>query len=285
MHVGEDSVRLAASNIAWTADEDEAIYRRMKHLGYKGLEIAPTRLFVENPYDACHRQEAKKFRRNLMQTYGLSVVSMQSIWFGRKERLFGTKAEREALLSYTKQAIDFAATLECPNLVFGSPKNRVRGNRELTIAYEFFRTVGDYAKAYGVVVALEPNPTIYQTDFLTHTSEVISFAKEVGSKGIGVNLDLGTMLANEEEISACKDQIQWIHHVHISEPYLNPIQKQLLHEQVHDFLLEESYQGFISLEMKYPEQQAELERCLTLLTQIFGRKSDLCFCHDGVERT
>lgn len=267
-------MRLAASNIAWASEDDADIYRRMQEFGYEGLEVAPTRLFADRPYAACHRREAKAFRRNLVRTYGLSVVSMQSIWYGRKERLFGTKEEREALLAYTKQAIDFAATLECPNLVFGSPKNRVRENRGIAIAYEFFRAVGDYAKERGVVVALEPNPAIYQTDFLTHTAEAIAFAKEVGSKGIGVNLDLGTMLANEEAISICKDQIQWIHHVHISEPYLNPIQKRPLHERVRDSLLEEAYLGFVSLEMKCPEQREELERCLTLLAHSFGGQSD-----------
>ena len=263
-------MRLAASNIAWPADEDGAIYRKMQELGYKGLEIAPTRLFEENPYAACHRQEVKEFHRNLVRTYGLSIVSMQSIWYGRQEEIFGVKEERETLLAYTKQAIDFAASVECPNLVFGSPKNRVRENRDLAIAYEFFRAVGDYAQAHGVVVALEPNPAIYQTDFLTHTAETIAFAKEVGSKGIGVNLDLGTMLANEEDISICQDQIQWIHHVHISEPYLNPIEEQPLHEQVRDFLLKESYLGFVSLEMKRSERCGELRRCLALLAHIFG---------------
>ena len=47
-----------------------------------------------------------------------SVASMQSIWYQRTEKLFGSEAERETLLSYTKQAIDFAEAAGCPNLVF-----------------------------------------------------------------------------------------------------------------------------------------------------------------------
>lgn len=52
------------------------------------------------------------------------MISMQSIWYGRTEKLFGTEEERNLLLDYTKSAVDFAAAIGCKNLVFGCPKNR-----------------------------------------------------------------------------------------------------------------------------------------------------------------
>ena len=38
---------------------------------------------------------------------------MQSIWFGRQERLFGSEEEREILIDYTKKAVDFAVAIQC----------------------------------------------------------------------------------------------------------------------------------------------------------------------------
>ena len=46
--------KLAASNIGWTAAQDETVWQWMKDLGYSGLEIAPTRLFPDAPYECCN---------------------------------------------------------------------------------------------------------------------------------------------------------------------------------------------------------------------------------------
>ena len=43
-------MKLAVSNIAWKEQHDEAVYALMRHYGFTGLEIAPTRFFPEVPY-------------------------------------------------------------------------------------------------------------------------------------------------------------------------------------------------------------------------------------------
>ena len=119
---GKCGMKLSVCNIAWTAEHDAKMYGKMKELGMEGIEIAPTRIFPDVPYE--HLSGAHLFAEQLKKEYGLSVASMQSIWYQRTEKLFGSEAERETLLFYTKQAIDFAEAAGCPNLVFGSPKNR-----------------------------------------------------------------------------------------------------------------------------------------------------------------
>ena len=44
-------MNLSISNIGWVSEQDETVYRLMKEYGYKGLEIAPTRIFEKRPYD------------------------------------------------------------------------------------------------------------------------------------------------------------------------------------------------------------------------------------------
>lgn len=80
-------IKLSLYNIAWDAAKDGWIYEEMRALGYKGLEIAPTRIFLENPYD--HLIEAGSWARFLSEKNHLIISSMQSIWHGRSERLFG----------------------------------------------------------------------------------------------------------------------------------------------------------------------------------------------------
>ena len=80
-------MKLAISNIAWAQEQDARMYQKMKMLGYEGLEIAPTRIFPQNPYD--NLEAASQWQQELKKEYGLCVPSMQSIWFGRQEKIFG----------------------------------------------------------------------------------------------------------------------------------------------------------------------------------------------------
>ena len=44
-------IRLSISNIAWDKADDEAVYAEMQAHGFAGLELAPTRVFPQDPYD------------------------------------------------------------------------------------------------------------------------------------------------------------------------------------------------------------------------------------------
>ena len=69
-------MKLAISNIAWTKDNDKAVWQHMSKNDFSGLEIAPTRLLAENPYDSII--EAIQFAKDLTDTYNLLIPSMQS---------------------------------------------------------------------------------------------------------------------------------------------------------------------------------------------------------------
>ena len=90
---------LSISNIGWKAPMDDAVYAVMKKYGFSGLEIAPTRIFPQNPYEDL--SSARKWAEELKNQHGFTVPSMQSIWFGKQEKLFGTEEERKELVEYT----------------------------------------------------------------------------------------------------------------------------------------------------------------------------------------
>jgi len=137
-------MKLSISNIAWDSMNDSQIYQLMRKYKFNGLEIAPTKIFSENPYEKL--EEAKNWNKKLKKKYGFEICSMQAIWYGKQERLFGSSEEREQLENYTKKAIDFAKIIECKNLVFGSPKNRsLKKNENLDSESKFFKSIGEYA--------------------------------------------------------------------------------------------------------------------------------------------
>lgn len=239
---------LGISNIGWDSEHDTVIYKWMREYGYSGLEIAPTRIFPETPYDKL--EKARIWSHNLEEQYGFLISSMQSIWYGKKERLFGPLEEQKELLTYTKKAIEFAAAVRCKNLVFGCPKNRILPEgRDSYLAINFFKEVGDFAAAHDTVIGMEANPPIYGTNYMNDTKSALELIEVVGSKGFLLNLDIGTMIQNMETAEEIRGHVHVINHVHISEPNLKPIQKRELHREIFKVLRREHYTGGISIEM------------------------------------
>lgn len=263
-------MKLSISNIAWSADQDTQVYDLMKVYGFSGLEIAPTRIFPEAPYDK--NADAYVWSRNLKEDYGFDIPSMQSIWFGRQEKIFGTDEERQVLLNYTKRAIEFAEAIGCKNLVFGCPKNRnlPDGTERADIDLQFFKELGDYAEAHHTVIGMEANPTIYNTNYINDTKSAIELIKKVDSRGFMLNLDVGTMIQNQEDAGELIGNVGLINHVHISEPFLKPIEERRLHQDLFRILIAERYSGFVSIEIGKVDDKSVIENCVRYVRGIFA---------------
>lgn len=258
--------KLSFSNIAWDTQDDEIALEMLMRFGYSGIEIAPTKIFSANPYDK--KEQATIYQKYILEQYSLVISSMQSIWFGKTENIFSNEESRSNLIEYTKKAIDLAQLLKCKNLVFGNPKNRnTYDSRDYNTALEFFKILGDYAQLKDTVIALEPNPSIYGTNFLNTTKEAYEFIKETNNAGIKLNLDIGTMLANREDFDILPEVINYVSHIHISEPYLENIIPRKLHCDVAEFLKEVAYPNFVSVEMKNP---GSIERVIQTMEYVRG---------------
>lgn len=242
-------MKLSISNIAWGSEYDERVYNFLLKEKIDGIEIAPTRIFSKDPYEKL--SDAKSFSDMLKTQYNLEISSMQSIWFGKTSNIFENDESRELLMQYTKKAIHFAKTINCRNLVFGCPKNRnISSKNQYCVAVEFFRELGEYAYKNNTVLAIEANPTIYGTNFINNTKEAAEIVKDAGSPGCLINLDLGTIIENNEDINEVAKYFSLINHVHISEPNLVSIKKRELHKTLIKLLKVFNYKKYISIEMK-----------------------------------
>ena len=257
-------MKKAFSDLAWDTSAEEPILRHLRDKGFTGLEIAPTKLFGPDPYD--HAEEAKDYARRVYECYGLRICSMQSIWYGQQGNIFCPE-DRRRLRDYTMRAIDFAAAIGCGNLVFGNPKARKRIADDQDEAVKaFFTAIGTYAGQQGTCVSLEPNPPIYGTDFINTTQQALDYLQALDAP-MKLNADLGAMLYNKEDMSLLHGHIHRIGHVHISEPYLALITQRPIHRALSAL----GYDGYVSAEMGFAEDPAQVLRVIDYLSEVLAQ--------------
>lgn len=189
-------IRRAISNIAWGAADEPQLASQLVGWGATGVEVAPARVVPQPELAEPHQLSAY---REFWEQHGLPIVATQALLFGRPElQLFGTPAVRRDLLEYVTCMIRLSAALGAQTLVFGSPKNRRRGELPLheavAIAEPFFRELGRRAEAAGVWLALEANPAMYGGDFVLTAEQAWELVRRVDQPGFGLHLDSGGML-------------------------------------------------------------------------------------------
>lgn len=274
-------MKLSISNIGWEPKDNEQVYKLMQKYGFSGIEIAPTVWIPEHPYEEEQVRQAKDIVAELKGRYGFEVCSMQSILYGRQEKLFGTEYDRQKLYAYTVKAIDYASAIGCRNLVFGCPRNRSipedwNGNENIICAIEldFFRKLGDYAQTKGTVLAMEANPPIYNTNYINTTQQALDLVGKMDSGGFLLNLDMGTMIENGEPAEVLEGYVDLISHVHISEPGLKAVEQRRLHRKLAGLLADEGYKGYISIEVGKnnlgDDPLGTLEQMMGYVADIFG---------------
>jgi sugar phosphate isomerase/epimerase len=266
------------SNIAWLPDERLEAYRILEQAGITGLEIAPGLFFHAS--DDPFVPDAAAARRALAEaeSAGLSLVSMQSLLFGVSgAALFGDAEARAAFERGMVRAIDLAGRFGIPNLVFGSPAQRIipdgmAMDTAFAEAAEVFRRLGDKAAAAGTKIAIEPNPAAYGTNFLNRLDDAHRFVSAVDHPAIVLILDLGAMhmIGQFAEVPARLPQIAPVlNHVHVSEPQLAPAPRDGAQiAPVIAGLRAQGYSKAISIEMKRPEGGlAEVRQATARLAQ------------------
>jgi sugar phosphate isomerase/epimerase len=254
---------LAVSNIAWASCDRLAAYELLARQGIDGLEIAPG-LFLDSADDPFSPDDVTlKRARSEIEVAGLRLVSMQSLLFGvQGAALFGPPEARERFCDGMMRAIALAGLLEVPNLVFGSPRQRIipdgmTASQAQDVAIEIFGRLADAAAKVGSQLAVEANPEAYGTNFLTNIEAALQFVRAVDHPALTLNFDVGAMHMNQafEQIDLLiPEAIDRISHVHVSEPFLVPAPAQ--EEDAHHLftvLGNAGYEKWVSLEMMAPD--------------------------------
>jgi sugar phosphate isomerase/epimerase len=258
-------MKLSISNLFWEHDDNDYFYHKLNSLSIKYLEIAPKKTFLMFP--KLDKNLTKNYLRDLKVKFNLKIVSLQSIMFGETANLFHSKFDRNYLYNLTKDIIDFASYIECENIVFGNPKNRDGYNKIFeNEAHQFFYSLGCYAKEKKVILSIEPNPVIYNTNFLNSNIETLDFIKKVNQSHIRMNLDIGSMIYNNESIDSLIGSYELINHIHISEPYLKEIKFRTIHKDLNRL----NFKKFISIETLNINDLAKIESMVNYLRSVLN---------------
>ena len=265
-------LRLAVSNLAWEPDQDDKIAELLWSEHITGVEIAPTK-WRARPLEATAADVAAY--RRAWENRGLTIVSLQSLLFGRPDlQLFGDATVRRAMLDYLRGMVDLAAALGAGVLVLGSPKNRLRGELSLldamAIARDFLGELGEHAHRLGTAVCLEANPPEYGGDFITTTAEAVDLCRAIDHPGIRVNADLGGMTLSGEDLEqSLVSAGPYLGHVHASEPQLAELGAAANHAVASNALRKLGYGRWVSIEMRSSGVDA-VERAVALANRLYG---------------
>ncbi|MCB0790282.1 MAG: TIM barrel protein [Flavobacteriales bacterium] len=252
------------SSFAWPPERRSAIGRCLRRLALvEGVELVLPMAFAD-PVRATVDEIAEE--RHFWHDHGIEVVSVQSLVFGRPElQLFGDGAVRAELIDHLVRMAEVAAACGAARMVFGSPASRLRHGlsmpEAMKIATDLFRHLGERIAPLGVVVCVEPNPSIYAgCDFVNRIEEAVALVREVGHPAVRVQMDTGAIAQAMRDGSppvpaAVLEAAHWSGHMHLSVPGL-----ELLHsgdeEQAAIARMGAPWSGinWASIEMRTPKE-------------------------------
>lgn len=258
-------MKLAVSSIAWTNEEEAEIAELLKELGVKYVEVAPTKLWGE-PVEASG-DEVQKYVE-WWKKYDIEIVAFQSMLFAHPDyKIFESEENREITKTYLQDFTGLAGKMGAQRMVFGSPKNRQKGelsgDEAQSIAIKFFREIAETAQQNNTVFCVEPNAPQYNCDFVTTAQEGIELVKMVDHPGFGLHLDIACMtLAGDDVTKSIKAGAHYIKHFHISAPMLEQVEDRddVDYRGSAQALKDIGYEGCISIEMRPGDTGSNKER-------------------------
>lgn len=250
-------MKYSISNIAWKEISIDTIGPILKDSLISGIEIAPTLIWPKFP--AVTDFEIEQFLHKI-SSFDLKISGFQSLMFGHPEYQILDSDYQVEIVNHFEKVITVAKKAGAKILVFGSPRNRIKGDRNETVAIDdavnFFKKIEPLLMKNEITLTLEPNSPQYGADFMTSYAEVIKICRIINSAWIRPQIDTGCMsMVNEDAVRAYQSMVPG--HIHISEPNLEPV---VQNEPIRIFinhLITNNFQGWVVLEMLTNSQLAE----------------------------
>lgn len=234
---------------------------RIARLCFAGVEIMGDRphLFPKDYDEAALAEVAEAIARN-----GLTVTNINSFTLFAVGDTYlpswieDDPARRDIRIQHTLDCLEVARRLGCGNISVppGGPLEAGLSRSEaLARFHEGLDRVIPTAEALGVRVLIEPEPDL----LIERTAEFLPFIREIRSRMVGLNFDIGHFYcAGEDPAAAFETLFEWVGHVHLEDIAPTRVHKHLIvglgaidFPSVFDAMRRLGYKGDISLEL-YP---------------------------------
>lgn len=235
----------------------EAI-EKIARIGFKGAEIMGDRphLYppdfdrrqIEHLRDVIAKNKIKVTNLNSFTLFAVGDTYLPS-W------IEPDKARREIRIRHTLDSLKIAKQIGCPIISIppGGPLGGLARQEAMQLFYQGLEQVAPLAEELGIMMLVEPEP-----DLMIETSaQFREFIKDVQSKSIGLNFDIGHFFCvGEDPCKAFEELFQWVGHVHLED--IAPSRKHnhliagrgaIEFKEIFTSMVQLGYTGDISLEL------------------------------------
>ncbi len=242
-------MKTSVSNLAWTNQNTTELIPMLKANGIQGIEIAPTMIWPD--FGKIQFSEVSEFA-HMINDEGMSISGIQSLSFGRPELQVFDSSTWPRFREHLKKMFEVGGKLNASVAVFGSPKNRVKGNlNELEanrMAVDFFTSLIPDLIENNIRLTLEPNAKAYGADFLTNYKQAVNLSEEIGSPWIIPQIDTGCMWMSEDDVEA-SFSFHRPGHIHLSLPNLETFPSSVDFKPFLNMVVRSEYSNWVVIEM------------------------------------
>ena len=241
----------------------------IKKNNIKHIELPITKIL---PNYELNKKKIKIFLKKISK-YEIKISSLQAIFYKKKFNILEVKDHKKIVKHLTK-IILIAKLLKTKNIIFGSPKNRVRRNISNKDAFKIFKSLLNKIRIEliknDIIFCIEPNSRHYGCDFILNSLDALEFIHYSKIKNLAINFDTGNALLEKDSTKISKKNLKYFRNFQISEKNLKGLKKKDLNK--HRKLLKQFNikKEFISLEtlnlnFKEIEKNIKLFKLITKL--------------------
>lgn len=242
-------MKYSISNLAWGDTPLTDVIPKLAIAGVHGVEIAPTAIWPD--LDALLDEEVIEFKEYL-QGHNLVVSGIQSLLYGHSELQLFDPSCWGNLKKYLENVIRIGGLLGAEVAVFGSPKNRVKGNLEANqaddLAVIFLKQLIPCLKQNAITLTLEPNAPDYGADYLMTYGDVLNLSQRINSDNVKPQIDTGCLWM-VDELPERAYELEIPHHIHLSTPNLELIPGEFNFSPLISLIHRTNFHGWVVIEM------------------------------------
>jgi sugar phosphate isomerase/epimerase len=236
-------------------------------IGFKGVEIMGDRPHLYPPdFDDQQLENLKAvIAKNNLKVTNLNSFTLFAVgdtylpsWIEPE------KDRREIRIRHTLESLKIAKQLDCANISIppGGPLDGMSRHSALKLFHQGLEAVIPLAEELGVMVLVEPEPDL----MIEKTDQFKDFIKDVKSKALGLNFDIGHFYCvGEDPRNSLEKLFQWVGHVHLEDIAPSREHNHLIaghgcieFGKIFETMVHLEYEGDISLEL-YPYLDAPEE--------------------------
>jgi len=188
-------------------------------LGFRGVEVMGDRPHLYPPdFGTADLNRIKKdLKKHHLKVTNLNSFTLFAVgdtylpsWIEPE------KARRDIRIRHTLDCMKVAKDLECGNISIppGGPLNNLSRKEAMALFHKGLEQVIPKAEELNVKILVEPEPDL----LMENTKEFKYFIKDVQSRMVGLNFDIGHFFcAGEDPAAAFEELFEYIGHVHLED--------------------------------------------------------------------